>query len=162
MATLDKNANETPSSEFPRGTVGPCTPDDRAALTDLYRAVYPDATAYDLANDIKDSESAAWGAYRDSQGEIRVAMFIWTTGVVWILANPEECGSPEVRKGFLMLAKDVRRVLAQSGVTEFAVVHAACLNEFGALLEREGFFSKPISLVRNMHFDDSGEAQRVN
>ena len=31
MATLKKMANETPPPEFPRGTVGACTPEDRAA-----------------------------------------------------------------------------------------------------------------------------------
>ena len=162
MATLDKIANATPSPESPRGTVGGCIPEDRAALFDLYRAVYPNATTADLMTDIRDEEAASWAAYRDDQGEIRVAMFVWRDGIVWLFARPADCELPEVKRGFLMLAEHVHRVLAPSGVKGLAVVHAASLNRLGDSLEKEGFAGRAFNVVRPICFTDSGAVARAN
>lgn len=81
-STADKT--EYATSEFPRGTVSACTPADRAALTDLYRAVYRHATPFDLTASIRDEETAAWSAYRDEHGRILVAALIYQDGTVWV------------------------------------------------------------------------------
>jgi len=166
MATLDKLAKAATATaeqiETPPGTVGACTPEDRAALTDLYFSVYPNATTADLMADIRDEELQAWAAYRDEQGEIRVAMFVRSDGIVWVFARPADCESSEVKRGFLMLAEHVSKVLLPSGIRHLVIVHAASLGRLGDNLEREGFSSRVLNVVRVMHFTDSGEMIRAN
>lgn len=146
----------------PRGTVGACTPEDLPALLDLYRAVYPNATAADLAANITDEDIRAWALYRDEQSEIRVAIFLARDGVTWLFARPDDCASPEVRHGSLMLAEHVYKAVAPDGVRHLVIAHAASLNRLGDSLEKEGFVSSAINVARLIHFTDLGEVARAN
>ena len=159
---MDEKSQEAMATEFPRGAVGPCTVADRASLVDLYRAVYPQASVSEVAASIKDDEAAAWGAYRDEGGEIRVALFIQSDGVVWLFAKPEECEMPEVKNAFLALARDARAAVARFGVSSLVVLHAANLQPLGRLLEREGYLTKEKTIARVMHFGEKGEVIRAN
>ncbi len=156
------NLDAGASVEFPRGTVSACTPADRAALTDLYRAVYPNAAAAEIAGDVRDDELPAWITYRDGEGEIRAAMFIRADGVALVLARPEESDAPEVKTGFLRVAKEARAAVAKYGVSELIVFHAASLEPLGRALEREGFLTKQLAIARVMHFGEHGEIIRAN
>jgi hypothetical protein len=162
MSTTGRVANENAGAKVLCGTVCICTAEDRPALTELYRAAHPRSTNFDLAADLRDADISSWAAFKNGEGEIRVAMFVWPNGVIWVLAKPEDAESDAVKLGFLWLAREVWRVLASSGVTELTVFHAKALHRFGELLEREGFLSKEVMVARTMHFSESGEVQRMN
>jgi len=154
-------AQPSASPEFPRGTICSCTPEDRPALANLYQASYPEATFKDFMAGLNDSEIPYWSAFKDAEGRLRVAMFAWRNGVVWVMANPDDAESEEVRRGFLRLAEDARARLASVGVTDLFVAHTATLNRFGEILEHAGFLGKPYMVMRMMHFTDSGKGQRA-
>src|SRR6185437_10016570 len=75
MATNERTAERNLPATVPCGTVGACTADDKAALFELYRAVYPTASVADLMTDVREVDAASWATYRDERGEIRVALF---------------------------------------------------------------------------------------
>jgi hypothetical protein len=158
MATPEKFASD--AAQLPRGTVSACTPADRAALTDFYRATYPQATAADLAANIRDEEAAAWVTYRDDQDEIRVAMFLRADGVVWLFAKPEECESPEVQHGFMRLAEEARAALAPYGVQGLSILYPANLEPLARTLECCGVLSKQVIVLRTLHFEAGKVALR--
>jgi hypothetical protein len=162
MSTPERISNENTDSEVSRGTVCVCTAEDRPALTELHRAAHPESTNSDLAADLRDAHISSWAAFKDGEGDIRVAMFVWPDGVIWVLAKPEDADSDAVKRGFLWLAREVQRELASSGVTKLTVFHAKALHRFGEILEQEGFLSKEVMVVRTMHFSESGEVQRMN
>ena len=162
MATPERIANENVDPEVSRGTVCVCTAEDRPALTELYRAAHPGSTDLGLAADLRDAVISSWAAFKNGEGDIRVAMFVWPDGVILVIAKPEDADDDAVKRGFLWLAREVRRELASNGVTELTVFHAKALHRFGELLEREGFLSKELLVVRTMHFTESGEVQRMH
>lgn len=161
MATVEKLSGEL-ASEIPRGTVSACTPADRAALTDFYRAVFPHATAANLAADIRDEEAAAWITYRDDQGEIRVAMLLRADGFVWLLARPEECESAEVLHGFLRLVEEARAALVPYGIQSLTVLHSVSLQPLARHLEKDGVLGKEMHILRTLHFSPSGGVMRYH
>ena len=81
-----------------------------------------------------------------------------TTALYGSLPGPASANPPEVKRGFLWLACEVRQALASIGVTELLVSHALSLRRFGEILEQEGFLSKELLVVRTMHFTEPGDA----
>jgi hypothetical protein len=158
---IDK-ALDAATTEFPHGTVTACTPADRAGLTDLHRASYPQATLDDLAADVRDEEAADWVTYKDEQGSILVAMHVYPNGLVYLLANTDESKAPEVRHGFLMLAQKAQEALTPRGIRGLCILHSASLQPLAKSLESSGFLSKEVSIVRTLHFSESGEVMRLN
>ena len=150
----------SPAPGLPRGTVRVCTPNDRAELVDLYRAVCPQADLEEIAAWTKPEQSSAWASYRNEAGEIKVAMFLWEDGCVRVFAKPTECGSREVLDGFLMLAQEVRAFLATRGVRDLSIMHDGSLQPLGDALEKSGFLSREIHVLRHMHFGESGQVLR--
>lgn len=136
-----------------------CTPEDRPALVDLYRASCPEVPFAAVASDVNDKSIRYWYACKTETGEIRVAMFVWASGVVFVLVRPEDVESDEVAAAFLSLAREIRRRL---GVPELSVLHSTCIQRFGELLERAGFLSKELVVARTMHFSTAGEVERKN
>ena len=90
----ERIANEAAGVAVSPGTICRCTSDDRLALDDLYRALCPEVTFKEFASDLNDATIPYWYAFKDEQGEIRVAMFVWNNGAVWVVARPGECESP--------------------------------------------------------------------
>lgn len=161
MATTEKLLHQPAGPELPHGTVSACTPEDYAALADLYRAAYPDASTSDALSEV--GNAGTWTAYRDTGGEIRLAMFAWPNGLVSLLAKPQGCDGPQVVRGFLMLAQHVRASLAQQhGVCDLIVLHPASLNALACRLQREGLLGRPEAILRSMRFDDAGAVERIN
>ena len=144
------------------GAIVACTVEDRPALFDLYRASCPEVPVAAIASDVNEQSIRFWYACKSESGEIRVAMFVWASGVVFVLVRPEDVESEEVAAAFLNLAREIRRRLAPSGVTELSILHSTRIQRFGELLERAGFLSKELVVARTMHFSAAGEVERKN
>lgn len=159
MAEQTKSACASNQVELPRGTVAACVPADRADLTELYRAAYPHSTLADLTEDLRDESLEKWVVYRDEQDRVRVAVYICANGMLCVLARPEECTSDEIMHGFLMLAQKAQEAFAPRGLW---ILHSATLQPLAKRLELGGFLSKEFSMIRSLHFDNSGTPVRAN
>ena len=144
------------------GTVTACLPADRADLVDLYRAAYPQATVTDLAEDLRDENLDRWVVYRDERGQARVAVYVCPNGLLCVLAKPEECTSDEIRLGLFMLLQKAQEAFAPRGARAAWICHSVTLQPLAKILEFGGFLSKEVSVIRGLHFSDSGVLQRVN
>jgi hypothetical protein len=113
MAAPERIANEAAGVAVSSGTICRCSVRRPQALEDLYRASCPEVTFKEFASDLNDATMPYWYAFKDEEGEIRVAMFVWNNGAVWIVARPGERESPEVKRGFL-----VARLRGSSGACE--------------------------------------------
>lgn len=145
----------TEPHEVDFGTIALCTIDDYVPLAELYRTAYPEERWGVLSY-----ETDQWMVYRDGDGQVRVAMMGCREGSVLALARPGD-DSPETKRAFVLLAKQMRRYLAPYGVTSLAIMNSPAVERLCSGLEREGFLGKGIVLVRAMRFTEAGELQRV-
>jgi len=149
-----------PDSDF-AGVVSGCTVEDRPALWDLCKANHPLASSFDVAATLKDADFGAWAVYRDHNQTIRVAVLMHPNGAVQLMMKAEDISDPEVKQGFLQLARQVHKAFKLNGITDLTILCPKRLKPFVDLLYSEGFLSSEVYTIHGMHFTERREIDRT-
>lgn len=145
------------------GSIHVCGVEDLKEVACLYRIVYPQATDSNVAADIKPQEAAAWISYRGEDGEILIAMYIRSDGLVWMLAKPNQSDSLLMAEGFRALLGEARAVLERHGIRGIELLYAPSIDPLARRLEAEGLVGPAVAVVRTCLFEGHGvKPRKVN
>ena len=140
-----------------------CTVEDRPALWELCRANDPLASTLEIGASLQGADLKVWAVYRDKNDKIRVAMYMYPDGAVHLVMKPEGMSDPEVKHGFLQLAREVHKAFKvnSNGITALAILCPKMLKPFMDMLYREGFLSREVYTLHGMHFTPAGDIDRA-
>ena len=148
-------------AEFNAGQVSGCTVEDRPALWEMCRATEPLASVQEIGNSLQDADFARWAVYRDRNSRIRIAVYMNPNGTIHLLMQSEDMSDPEVKQGFLELARGVHKAFKVNGITDLVIVCPKVLRPFMAMLTNDGFVSAEIYTIHGMHFTGAGQIDRA-